>query len=81
MAEQEKKPIIKEKIALADMWFYTFDAVGKREAELEWFDEKLLREVLGYFGADFEAHDDPERTEALRKLKQSTNKWRRPGMA
>ena len=75
----ENRPM-EEKIAAVDDWFYTFDAVARKETELEQLDVELLREVLTHFGADFEVHDDPERAEALKKLKQSTNKWRRPGM-
>lgn len=76
---KENRPL-EEKIVVVDDWFYAFDAVARKEFEMAPIEQELLQEVLTHFGADFEAHDSPERTEALKKLKQSTNKWRRPGM-
>ena len=75
MTEPEKTPTIEEKIAVVDEWLYAFNAVARREAEITEIDTGLVRDVLAHFGAEF----DPDK-EGYNKLKQSTNKWRRPGM-
>lgn len=78
--DQKDKSEIEEKIAIVDEWFKSFNAVAEGAREISEIDRKILREVLTYYGADFETHNDSEREAALKKLKQPTNKWRRPGM-
>lgn len=75
MHEPEKTPTIEEKIAVVDSWVASFEEVAKGNAEIHEIEPQLLRDVLTYFGAEF----DPGK-EGYSKLRQSTNKWRRPGM-
>lgn len=73
---------IEEKIAQVDQWVGGLGTNLDKEGNVvvPELDQTLLREVLTYFGANFEVDSEanPERVEQLGKLRQKTNKHRRP---
>ena len=61
-------------------WFESLPKVADGTEKLELLEPNQLQTYLTFYGADFEARDNSERQEILKKLKQSTNEPRRPGM-